>query len=46
MNFQLIKTAISNQFAKLVATGQLYRVNVSKDDLWAKAMVPFKQEDY
>jgi hypothetical protein len=34
MNFQTIKTAISNQFAKLTATGQLYRVAVNKDQLW------------
>jgi hypothetical protein len=43
MNFQLIKTAISNQFAKLVATGQLYRVNVSKDDLWTTYLESFPE---
>lgn len=42
MNFTKLKTAVAKQF-ETMSKGQLYRVDVSKDDLWATYLASFPE---
>ena len=43
MNFQFFRDAISNQYDKLQATGNLYTVQIDKDKLWEHYLASFPE---
>ncbi len=44
MNFKQFNKQIQEQFAKMCATGMLFRANVSWDDLWVTYLLSFENE--